>query len=148
MIYFDSAYVAKIYLNETGQAAVRSCAIAAGEVASCALALAEVNAVFHRKLREAFLTPDEAAIFYTEFDRNVQQGLWKLLPLTSDLLEQTASAYRTLPATVFVRSADALHLICARENGFAEIHTNDRHVLTAATHFGLKGVDVTSSAHP
>ena len=142
MTYFDSADVAKFYLNEPGQAAVRSCAINAGEVAICALALAEVNAVFHRKLREGFLTPDEVAIFYTEFDRDVQQGHWKLLPLTSDLLEQVASAYRTLPATVFVRSADALHLICAREHGFTEIHTNDRHVLIAAPHFGLIGVDV------
>jgi predicted nucleic acid-binding protein len=148
MIYFDSAYVAKFYLNELGQAAIRSCAISAGEVAICALALAEVNAVFHRKLREGFLTPGEAAILYTEFDRDVRQGLWNLLPLTTGLLEQVASAYRTLPATVFVRSADALHLICARENGFAEIHTNDRHVLTAAPHFGLKGVDVTSSTRP
>ena len=142
MIYFDSADVAKFYLNEPGQAEVRSCAIDAGEVAICVLALAEVNAVFHRKLREGFLTPDEAAIFYTEFDRDVQQGHWKLLPLSSDLLEQVASAYRVLPATVFLRSADALHLICARENGFTEIHTNDRHLLTAAPHFGLKVVDV------
>ena len=123
MIYFDSAYVANFYLNEPGQAEVRSCAIDAGEVAICALALAlaEVNAVFHRKLREGFLTPDEAAIFYTEFDRDVQQGHRKLLPLSSNLLAQVASAYRELPATIFLRSADALHLICARENGFAEI---------------------------
>jgi predicted nucleic acid-binding protein len=71
-----------------------------------------------------------------------------LLPLTANLLEQAASAYRTLLATVFVRSADALHLICAREHGFAEIHTNDRHVLTAAPHFGLKEVDVALSTHP
>ena len=56
-------YVAKFYLNEPGQAEVRSCAINAGEVAICALALAEVHAVFHRKLREGFLTADEAAIF-------------------------------------------------------------------------------------
>ncbi len=144
MIYFDSAYVAKFYLNEPGHAAVQSCAIEAGQVAICALALAEVNAVFHRKLREGSLTPDEAIIFYSEFDRDVQQGLWKLLPLTNSLLEQVAGAYRTLPATIYLRSADALHLICAREHGFPEIHTNDRHVLTAAPHFGLKGVDVIS----
>lgn len=148
MIYFDSAYVAKFYLNEPGQAAVRACAIQAGEVAICALAVAEVNAVFHRKLREGFLTAHELAIFVAEFDRDVQQGHWKLLPLTPGLLEQVARAYRTLPATVFLRSADALHLICARENGFTEIHSNDRHLLAAAPHFGLKGVDVISNAQP
>lgn len=148
MIYFDSAYVARFYLNEPGHTAVRSCAIDAGEVAICALALAEVNAVFHRKLREGFLTPEEASIFFTEFAGNVQQGLWKLLPLTSGLLEQVADAYRVLPSMVYLRSADALHLICAREHGFTEIHTNDRHVLTAAPHFGLRGVDVIASTPP
>ena len=148
MIYFDSAYVAKFYLNEPGHELVRACAISAGDVATCELALAEVTAVFHRKLREGFLTPAEAEIFFAEFDRDVQQGLWNLLPLNSELLEQVAAAYRTLPETVYLRSADALHLICARENGFAEIHTNDRHLLAAAAHFGLKGVDVISNATP
>ena len=142
MIYFDSAYVAKFYLNEPGQAEVRACAIDAGDVAICSLALVEVNSVFHRKMREGFLQPDDAAVLFAEFGQNVQQGLWRLLPLTADLLEKAATSYRTLPATVFVRSADALHLICAREHGFAEIHTNDRHVLTAAPHFGLKGVNL------
>lgn len=148
MIYFDSAYVAKFYLNEPGHEQVRACAISAGDVATCELALAEVTAVFHRKLREGFLTPAEAEIFFAEFDRDVQQGLWNLLPLKPELLEQVAGAYRTLPTTVFLRSADALHLICARENGFAEIHTNDRHLLASAPHFGLQGVDVIASMQP
>jgi uncharacterized protein len=146
MIYFDSTYVAKFYLNEPGHELVQACAISAGDVATCEWAFAEVTAVFHRKLREGFLTPAEAAIFFAEFDRDVQHGLWKLLPLNSELLEQVAGAFRTLPASVFLRSADALHLICARENGFAEIHTNDRHLLASAPYLGLKGVDVISSA--
>ena len=108
----------------------------------------EVTAVFHRKLREGFLTPAEAEIFFAEFGRDVQQGLWNLLPLNSELLEQVAAAYRTLPETVYLRSADALHLICARENGFTEIHTNDRHLLASASHFGLKGVDVIANPSP
>ena len=107
-----------------------------------------MTAVFHRKLREGFVTLAEAEIFFAEFDRDVQQGLWNLLPLKSELLEQVAGAYRTLPTSVFLRSADALHLICARENGFAEIHTNDRHLLVSAPHFGLKGVDVIAETHP
>ena len=34
MIYFDSAYVAKLYLNEPGHELVRACAISAGDVAT------------------------------------------------------------------------------------------------------------------
>ena len=73
MIYFDSAYVAKFYPNEPGHELVRACAISAGDVATCELALAEVTAVFHRKLREGFLTLAEAAIFFAEFDRDVHK---------------------------------------------------------------------------
>ncbi len=54
MIYFDSAYVAKFYLNEPGHEAVRSCAIAAGDVATRELALVEVSAVFTASCAKIF----------------------------------------------------------------------------------------------
>ena len=40
--------------------------------------------------------------------------------------------------------ADALHLACAEEHGFKEVYTNDRHMLQAARHFHVTGVDVLS----
>ncbi|GDX08283.1 hypothetical protein LBMAG57_00540 [Verrucomicrobiota bacterium] len=47
-----------------------------------------------------------------------------------------------LPATVFVRAADALHLTCTAEEGFTAIHTNDRHMLAAAPEHGLQPVSL------
>jgi len=37
---------------------------------------------------------------------------------------------------------DAIHLVTAADTGFTEIWTNDRHMLTAAPHFGLVGRSV------
>ncbi len=38
-----------------------------------------------------------------------------------------------------------LHLTSASEHGFLEIYSHDRHLLKAASFFGLKGIDIISS---
>jgi predicted nucleic acid-binding protein len=58
----------------------------------------------------------------------------------------TRKAVLDLPSTVFVRSRDALHLACAEEHGFQEVYTNDRHMLQAAKHFHVVGVNVLSES--
>ena len=68
------------------------------------------------------------------------QGLWTWLPLTTALAARTVVA--RLPRPVFLRAADALHLICAQEHGLREIYTNDRRMSAAARHFRLKPITV------
>jgi len=65
--------------------------------------------------------------------------VWTWLPLTSPVLALAQKRYDDLSAKVFLRAADAMHLSCAAENGFDEIHTNDRHMLAACAAFGLDG---------
>jgi len=64
------------------------------------------------------------------------------LPVTPELLKLSYSAYRNLPASLFVRSADCLHLCAPAAGGWKEIYSNDRHLLAAAPHFGLRPVNV------
>ena len=47
-----------------------------------------------------------------------------------------------LPSEVFLRTGDAVHLISAREHGFQEIYSSDRHLLAPAPHVGIAGLDV------
>lgn len=142
MIYFDSVYLAKCYLPEPGHAEVRARAADAGRIQSVALAEVEVAAVFHRHLREGRLQVAEQREFLLQFEQDCTSGIISLLPVSPELLRTAKSAYRTLPAGVFLRSADCLHLVAAREAGFKEIYSNDRHLLAAAPHFGLRPVNV------
>lgn len=69
-------------------------------------------------------------------------GVWQWFSVTSALLEQTRLQISALPNAVFVRSIDALHMTCAADHGYREVYTNDRHMLQAARHFHVSGLDI------
>ncbi|MBP7141980.1 MAG: type II toxin-antitoxin system VapC family toxin [Opitutaceae bacterium] len=144
MIYFDAAYLAKCYLPEDGHHAVRALAERAGRLHSVAFARLEVSAVFHRHLREGRLHPKELGEYLAQFAQDCSDGIITFSVVSTALVETAAQAYRRLPASIFLRSADCLHLCAAAEAGFKEIYSNDRHLLAAASCFKLKGIDVTS----
>jgi predicted nucleic acid-binding protein len=48
----------------------------------------------------------------------------------------------TAPRSLYLRAGDAAHLSTAQDLGEQEIWTNDRHLLGAASHFGLEGRSV------
>lgn len=62
-----------------------------------------------------------------------------LLPVSEGLLYRLEAFLKTLHSDVYLRAGDGIHLITAREAGFAEVWSNDRHLLRAAPHFGLNG---------
>ena len=142
MIYFDAAYLAKFYLDEPDSDAVRALAESAGEVACCLHGKIEVLTVFHRKLREKAFGPKAFAALCEQFEADSAALVWEWLPVSATLVGRVSAHVRRLPAPVFLRAADALHLACAAEHGFREIYSNDRHLLAAAPHFGLAGVRV------
>jgi hypothetical protein len=138
---FRQPYIAKCYLREHGTDAVLDQEASDGRT-SLLLAVAEVHAVFHRHLREGRLGRFKFLETCRRFDRDQKAGFWHWLPLDDDLVRRAAARFRELPAQPFLRSADCLHLCAAYEAGFVEIHSNDRHLLAAAAHFGLLGVNV------
>ena len=140
MIYFDSCYLAKLYLMESDSARVRARAEASDGLACCATGRGEVVATFHRHFREQRLTQREFRQLAAQVEADLDAGLWTALLVTSSLIEAQARRMTTLPATVFLRTADALHLTCATEAGLLEVYSSDRHLVAAAPHFGLRAV--------
>ena len=142
MTYFDSAYLAKFYLAEPETTAVRAKAEGDGDVACSVIGQAETLSVFHRKLREGALSPTEFAAVCDQFEADCVAGLWQWLDLTGEVLDELKARLRALPVTVFLRAADAIHLATAGKHGCREVYSNDRHLTTAAVHFGLRAITV------
>ena len=141
MIYFDSSYIVRLYLDDPGWEAVRELS-ARAPVACCIHGYAEVVATIHRKFREGVFTRHQYRQVLEQFAVDCSEKGFRWLPLSLGVAARVAAGYETLPQTVFLRAADALHLACAAENRFREIYTNDQRLLAAAEHFGLKGINV------
>jgi len=142
MIYLDSAYIAKCYLREPGTDEVLDLVENTSGRASLLLALTEIQTTFHRQLREGKIDQATYLALSRRFEEDQAAELWRWLPVTESLVRLSVARLQSLPASIFLRSADCLHLCAATEGGFKEIYSNDRHLLAAASHFGLRGINV------
>ena len=137
-LYLDSAYIAKCYVNEPDAVRVRDL-VRDQELHSSAWCLAEMACIFHRHMREGFLSREEARRAQGLFRRHVEESRWVLFPVSKGVLDKVAAETERLAADVFLRAGDAVHLVSAREAGFSEIWSNDRRLLSAARCFSLRG---------
>jgi predicted nucleic acid-binding protein len=137
--YFDAAYIAKCYFNEPDADHVRQLARFSESVTSSALCIAELACAIHRKVREGTISPASAVTIREDFLDDIGAGVWFLVPISDRILRQAEILTRTLPSTIPLRALDAIHVASAIEEGFREIWTNDRRLLAAAEHIGIKG---------
>ena len=91
MIYFDAAYIAKCYLNEPGADRVRAVAYEANGLASCELARVEFASILRRHVRERHVTRREMTAILTEFEDDEENGVWRWLGVTPELIEKIVS---------------------------------------------------------
>lgn len=140
-VYFDSALIAKFYLNEPGREPIRVLAKHSGIVVSSAISVAEISAAFHRKLREGAVDLRAFKALHGQFKHDLDSGLWRLVTPTEALLEDARALFSKLSKSVFLRSLDGLHLVTAKAEGFARIYSNDRHLLGACASVGIRGIN-------
>ena len=145
MIYFDTSYLVRLYYQDAGADAVRTLA-ATDHVACAAHGRAEMMAAFHRKLREGAIRPVAYAALLGQVRAHSEAGAFHWLAPDEEMFMRIAQVYQKLPASVFLRAADAIHLATAAESGFRVIYSNDTRLLAAAKHFGIEGKNVIGQA--
>ena len=138
MSYFDSAFIAKFYLDEPESEPVRSLATELGLMHCSLLGRLEVSSVFHRKRREGAFSDAAYREVNHQFNDDCAAGLWTWLPITAAIIESAAATLARLPKATFLRSADLLHIVTALEHGLKDIYSNDRHLLMAAKQLKLR----------
>ncbi|MBI3668051.1 MAG: type II toxin-antitoxin system VapC family toxin [Acidobacteria bacterium] len=131
--------MAKCYLNDPDSEGVRNLVRAPAVLYSSVICIAEVSSAIHRRVRERSLLRRQALEIGELFRADVESGVWRLVPASEFLLWEVHETLRSLPARVFLRSADAIHLASVRAAGLSEVWTNDRQMLRAARYFGLQG---------
>jgi len=141
VIYFDTSYVVRLYLNDPGWKKVRELA-KTDHVACCVHGKAETVAAFHRKFRESAIGSKELATLLKQFDQECGAGAFRWLAFSESVIARLTKIHSSLPAHAALRAADAIHLACASEHGLKEIYSNDTRLLASAGYFGLKGVNI------
>lgn len=142
MIYLDSSYLVRLYLRQPGSAELEAWIKDRNDWVCCLHGRLEVVSALKRQQREGHIDDRGLRAALRQVDSDENSTLLRWLPVTGELMQSACERLASLPPTVYLRAADALHLACAKDAGLKEIHSHDRHLLAAAPHFGLKGVDV------
>ncbi len=140
--YYDSNYLLKLLIAESGSTHVQAHAATVLEIHTAQHARAEFASAAFRKVREGQATVADYQRLTAQLRSDISSTTVVILPLTDTILDRIEFVFATAPATTWLRAADALHLATAAENGFTEIYSNDKHLLAAAPLFGLYGVNV------
>jgi len=141
VIFFDTTYLVRLYLDENGSDSVRELASTL-PVASSWHAQAEMLCTFHRAFREGRLDHEGYQAQREQFFCDQAASAFTWLSLSEATLGCLNDTLASPSAKAFLRAADALHLACAVEHGFKEVYSNDRHFLAAAPLFGLRGLNI------
>jgi predicted nucleic acid-binding protein len=141
VIYFDATFFVRLYIEENRFEEVRAVARTTPVISSSIIAKMETEAALHRHFREGKIVLRALQQANDQFSDDQQHELVEWLPLAPSIIERVHWAFLNLPASVYLRTGDAIHLATASEAGFKEIYSNDRHLLAAASMFKLKGVN-------
>ena len=142
MIYLDTSLLLKLYAHEHGSEQLAAWLIGKSTWCCARHGRLELVSALKRHQREGRISPQGIRQALARLDADEKTQLIEWLSVSDELIDSACTTFVALPPTVFLRAADALHLACAKAAGLKEIYSHDDHLLAAAPHFKLKGVDV------
>jgi predicted nucleic acid-binding protein len=142
--YLDTSYLLKLYAHEPGSRDVTAWMMGRSHFVCAHHGRLELFAAFKRHQREGRIDARGLRQMLAQLAADERSRLVEWLPVSADLIDAACRKVAALSGSVHLRAADALHLTCAADAGLKEIYSHDQHLLAAASHFGLRGIDVIS----
>lgn len=146
MIYLDASYLVRLYIRQPGSDAVEAWLSGKGDWVCSLHGRLEIVSALKRQQREGHIDARGLRAALREMASDEASALLRWLPLPEELVQQACDKVATLPLSLPLRAGDALHLASAADTGVKEIYSHDRHLLAAASHFGLRGIDILASS--
>jgi hypothetical protein len=144
--YLDTSYIAKCYLNEPGSVEVLAWVEGKTGLCCCVHGRIELWSILCRHRREGRITKQQCRSVLAAIAADEKNHVWTWLDISREAVEAACRTVETIAGGPALRSADALHLACARQHGFRSVYSHDRTMLASAPHFGLEGIDVIEGA--
>lgn len=142
MIYLDTSYLVRLYVRQEGSQEVHDWLVGTNDWTCCLHGRLEIVSALKRQHREGQLSIKGVTAALRQMEHDEMIGLLHWLPITAELIRHACDQVAALSPKVYLRAADALHLATAADAGLQVIYSHDRHLLAAARHFRLKGVDI------
>lgn len=136
MLYFDTSFIAPLYIPEPNSDEVRQLTYAVSQqhIALSEWTCVEFSSMVARRVRMQQLGENAAQGLLTAFERISHTQFAVLTPSPADyrLAEQFLRNF-----TTGLRSSDALHLAIAKNNGASHIYSLDQGLIRAAAMLDL-----------
>lgn len=145
MIYLDTSYIVKAYVNEPHSDLVLSELAGQSGLTSSTLARVEFVSALMRQRRNGDITKAAADKAIGALEKDTIRGIWKWIDISGTILSTANSLLTDKIVYGKLRSMDVIHLATARCADTQKIYTHDHRMFEAAKHFGLNPVDIIPS---
>jgi len=135
-VYLDTSALAKLYAQEEDSDELDAALVGRRDLLISELALTELTSAIARRVREGAMEAAEARRIYQQVFRDIRDGQFRLLDLTSATHREAERLLLTLGRLSPIRSGDSLHLATAALADVRTLITYDRQMHVVATSLG------------
>ena len=135
--YADSSFVVPLYALDVHSAEARRRMSTRPLLWQTPLHRAEVAHSLHRQAFRARISADDAALAWSDFERDCARGIWLPVDLPARTWETSIDLARRHGPVLGVRTLDSLHVACALELRALKFWTFDERQARLAEAVGL-----------